>query len=357
MSLLDRLLKAGSTSGAAIMTESSILKKRDFIDTGLPVLNIAYSGEVDGGMSSGLTFLCGESKTFKSALALYCMKAYFDKFPEAFAVFYDSEYGISEDYIRGFGLDPSRIIHVPVEHVEQLKFDFVKKLKEIKDGEKVFFLVDSIGQISSKKECDDANDEKSVADMTRAKSIRSLLRMITLQLSKKDLPCIMINHVYIEIGAMYPRTIIPGGTSVTYSSNTIFVITKSQEKDGTDLAGWKFTLNIHKSRTVKEKEKLPFTVLYDGGIQKYSGMFDIALESGHIVKTKQGWYAVMDDTTGEISEKNIRAKDAETDAILGEIIKRESFKKWVLNRYKLVGSPAVTEEDIDAAIEDATDED
>ena len=351
MSLRDRLLKAGSTSGAAVMSQSALLKKKDFVDTKLPILNIAFSGEVDGGMSSGLTILAGESKTFKSALSLYCMKAYFDKYPDAFAVFYDSEFGISEDYIRGFGLDPNRIIHVPVEHIEQLKFDFVKKLNEIQEGEKVFFLVDSIGQLSSKKETDDAIDEKSVADMTRAKSLRSLLRMVTIQLAKKDLPCIMINHVYVEIGAMYPKTIIPGGTAVTYSANNIFVITKAQEKDGTELAGWKFTLNVHKSRTVKEKEKLPFTVLYDGGIQKYSGMFDLALEGGFIVKTKQGWYATVDKETGEVSDKNIRAKDAETDDVLGKIIKTDAFKLWVLNRYKLVGSP-VTEEEVEQTIDD-----
>ena len=350
MSLRDRLLKAGSTSGAAVMSQSAILKKKDFINTNLPVLNIAFSGEVDGGMSSGLTILAGESKTFKSALSLYCMKAYFDKYPDAFAIFYDSEFGISEDYIRGFGLDPDRIIHVPVEHIEQLKFDFVKKLNEIQDGERVFFMVDSIGQLSSKKETDDAVDEKSVADMTRAKSLRSLLRMVTLRLAKKDLPCIMINHVYSELNSLYPRTVIPGGTAVTYSANNIFVITKSQAKDGDELAGWKFTLNVHKSRTVKEKERLPFTVLYDGGIQKYSGMFDIALEAGFITKTKQGWYAVVDPDTGEVSPKNIRAKEAESDEVIGKLIQSPKFKNWVLNRYKLVGSP-VSEEEVEQTIE------
>jgi hypothetical protein len=227
----------------------------------------------------------------------------------------------------------------------------MKKLDEIKEKEKVFFLVDSIGQISSRKEIDDAMDEKSVADMTRAKALRSLFRMITIQLAKKDLPCMMINHVYIEIGAMYPKTIIPGGTAVTYSSNNIFVITKSQENDGTELAGWKFTLNLHKSRTVKEKEKLPFTVLYNGGIQKYSGIFDLALESGDIVKTKQGWYAVVDPDTGEISNKNIRAKDAEDDSVLGEILNRPKFKQFVSNKYKLSASAMINEEELDSSIE------
>ncbi|MHB8123403.1 MAG: hypothetical protein ACYDG4_14750 [Desulfuromonadaceae bacterium] len=208
--LIQRLLKAGSTSGASLLSESSIFAEKNPVTTQLPILNIAFSGEVDGGLVAGLTIFAGESKTFKSALSLYCMKAYLDKYSDSFAVFYDSEFGITKEYLDTFGIDASRVIHIPVEHVEQLKFDMVKKLDEIKKGDHVFFLVDSIGQISSKKEVEDAVDEKSVADMSRAKAIRSLMRLVTIQLAKKELPCIMINHVYKTM-EMFSKTVIPGG--------------------------------------------------------------------------------------------------------------------------------------------------
>ena len=207
--LLQKILKAGS-AGATILSESDMFKEQDLVQTSLPIINIAYSGKVDGGFGTGLTILAGESKTFKTALALYCLKAYLDKYKDGVGVLYDSEGGCNPQYVKSFGIDPNRVVHVPVEHVEQLKFDFVKKLEEIEKGDKVFFLVDSIGQIASKKETDDASDEKSVADMSRAKAIRSLLRLVTVQLNKKLLPCFMINHVYSEIG-MFPKTIIPGG--------------------------------------------------------------------------------------------------------------------------------------------------
>ncbi len=207
--LLQKMLKAGS-AGATILSESDMFKEQDLVQTSLPIINIAYSGKVDGGFGTGLTILAGESKTFKTALALYCLKAYLDKYKDSIGVLYDSEGGCNPQYVKSFGIDPNRVVHVPVEHVEQLKFDFVKKLEEIEKGDKVFFLVDSIGQIASKKETDDASDEKSVADMSRAKAIRSLLRLVTVQLNKKLLPCFMINHVYSEIG-MFPKTIIPGG--------------------------------------------------------------------------------------------------------------------------------------------------
>lgn len=224
---MGKLLKAGS-AGSTILTDSDMFKEQDLVKVNLPIINIAYSGKVDGGFGSGLTILAGESKTFKTALALYCMKAYLDKYPDGIGILYDSEGGCNPQYIRSFGIDPNRVIHVPVEHVEQLKFDFVKKLDEIEKNDKVFFLVDSIGQIASKKETDDANDEKSVADMTRAKAIRSLLRLVTVQLNKKLIPCFMINHVYSELG-MFPKTIIPGGcvaagTEVVMGDNSLMAV-------------------------------------------------------------------------------------------------------------------------------------
>ena len=223
--LMSKMLKATSVSGSAIMADSQFFNAKDSVSTPLPILNIAFSGELDGGFTSGIVVLSGESKTFKSNLALYCLKAYLDKYDDAIGILFDSEYGIQPSFLKSFGIDPNRLIHIPIEHIEMLKFDFIKKLENIEKGEHVFFLVDSIGQISSKKEVDDTNDEKSTVDLTRAKSIRSLLRLITIQLNKKELPCILINHVYVEIGGMFPKTIIPGGcvlarTKVRLSDNS-----------------------------------------------------------------------------------------------------------------------------------------
>jgi hypothetical protein len=202
------MLAAGS-AGSTVLSESDMFKVHDPVRTSIPIVNVAFSGSPNGGFSHGLTVLAGESKTFKTALALYCLKAYLDKYKDAIGVLYDSEGGCNPQYIKSFGIDPNRVVHVPVEHVEQLKFDFVKKLETINKGDKVFFLVDSIGQIASKKETDDAMDEKSVADMTRAKAIRSLLRMVTVQLNKKLLPCFMINPCLPRNGYVsedcYPR--------------------------------------------------------------------------------------------------------------------------------------------------------
>jgi RecA/RadA recombinase len=210
MSLLDKLKSVGSIKYSEVLSESSFFNMKDSILTELPILNIAFSGEVDGGLVPGLSIIAGPSKSFKTLLTLYCMKAYFDKYPDSVALFYDSEFGVTPEYIENYGIDSSRIIHIPVEHIESLKFDIVKRLKEINRGDKVFIMIDSIGSLPSKKEVDDAVDEKSVADMTRAKAIRSLLRIITPHLTMKDIPCLAINHTY-QTMEMFSKAVVGGG--------------------------------------------------------------------------------------------------------------------------------------------------
>jgi len=340
MSLLEKLRKTGADGVTAeIISSSSFFNKRDITITDLPILNLAFTGNVDGGMPSGLTIIAGESKSFKSALSLYCMKAYLDKHKDAVAVFYDTEGGITPDYLKSFKIDTDRVLHIPVDHIEQLKFDMVKKLEEIKKGEKVFFLVDSIGQISSKKEIDDATDEKSVADMTRAKALRSLMRLCTMQFMKKELPAIMINHVYANIGGNVPGVTMGGGGGIVYSANTVWIISKAQEKEGTDLVGWNFTINSVKSRFVREKSKFPLLVLYEKGINKYSGLLDIALDMGFVEKPSMGWY------TRPLIEgdRKWRAKDTNCPEFWDPLLNDEHFKDACTQKFQLAAS--ISEED------------
>ena len=142
---------------------------------------------------------------------------------------------------------------------------------------------------------------------------------------------------------------ISGGTGIYYSANQIFIISKSQEKEGAELAGWKFTINIEKSRYVKEKSKLPFTVLYDSGIQKWSSLFELALEGGWLAKATVGWYNVVDRETGEILGSKRRLKDIEQDDEFFEgLIADKKFNEFVERKFKL------TMVEADSAREDDT---
>lgn len=336
MSLLDKMLKAGSVKGSSVLAKSTFFNEKDPIQTELPIVNIAFSGSLKGGLIPGLTVIAGESKSFKTLLSLYCMKAYLKKYDDGIAMLYDSEYGITPEYLEGIGIDTNRVLHIPIEDVEQLKFDLTKRLNEIEKGDRVFVMIDSIGNLASRKEVEDAENEKSVADMSRAKQLKSLFRIVTPKLTGKDIPLLAINHTYKEIG-LFPKNIVSGGTGIYYSANQIFIISKAQEKDGTDLAGFRFTINIEKSRYVKEKSKLPFKVMYDSGIQKWSSLFDLALESGHLTKANQGWYNMVDMDTGEIIEPKRRSKDIEQDdEFFQGLVEDERFNDFVERKFKLL---------------------
>ena len=112
-------------------------------------------------------------------------------------------------------------------------------------------MVDSVGNIASKKEVEDAENMKSVADMTRATALKGLFRMITPMLTLKDIPLLAVNHTYMEQG-MFPKAVVSGGTGVMYSADNVWIIGRRQEKTGTEITGYDFVINVEKSRFVKE---------------------------------------------------------------------------------------------------------
>jgi RecA/RadA recombinase len=248
-------------------------------------------------------------------------------------LFYDSEFGTPKKYFESFEIDMERVIHTPITDIEQLKFDIMQQLKDVERGERLFIVIDSIGNLASKKEVEDALDGKSVADMSRAKQIKSLFRMITPHLTIKDIPMVVVNHTYKEIG-LYPKDIVGGGTGSYYSSDNIFIIGRQQDKDGTELLGYNFIINVEKSRYVKEKSKIPITVSFDGGMNKYSGLLDVALEGGFVIKPSNGWYAKVDKSTGETGPK-YRLDATQTAEFWDEILANEEFKTYIRQKYAI----------------------
>ena len=210
MSLLDRLKKASRIELTDTLSKSEIFNHKDVVQTHVPALNIALGGSLDGGLMPGLTMIAGESKHFKSIYALICAKAYLDKYADAVLLFYDSEMGAGTKYFESLDIDPERVLHTPITDIEQLKFDIVAQLEEVKRGDHLIIIVDSVGNLASKKEVEDALNEKSAADMTRAKQLKSLTRLITPHLNLKNIPMVIINHIYMDMG-LFPKAITSGG--------------------------------------------------------------------------------------------------------------------------------------------------
>jgi RecA/RadA recombinase len=330
MSLLEKLKKNSTIKETEILNESKFFSKKDMIQTSVPAINIALSGSMDGGLTPGLTVFAGPSKHFKTAFSLLLAKAYQDKYPDAVILFYDSEFGSPQSYFDNFDIDTNKVLHTPITDIEQLKFDVMSQLNNIERGDRVMIVVDSVGNLASKKEVDDALEGKSVADMTRAKQMKSLFRMITPHLTIKDIPMVVVNHTYSEIG-LFPKQIVSGGTGIYYSADNIYIIGRQQEKEGTDVVGYNFIINVEKSRFVREKSKIPVEVSFEGGISKWSGLLDMAMEGGFVVKPSNGWYSRKDE------EKKFRIKDTYNKEFWMPVIENPEFRNYIEKRYKVAG--------------------
>lgn len=350
MGILDKIKKNSTIKDSAVLSQSKFFTKKDMIPTTVPAINIALSGRLDGGLTPGLTMWAGPSKHFKTAFSLLMAKSYLDKYEDAALLFYDSEFGTPQSYFDTFGIDTSRVLHTPLTDVEQLKFDIMQQLSTVERGDHLIIVIDSIGNLASKKEVEDAMEGKSVADMSRAKQMKSLFRMVTPHLNLKDIPLVVVNHTYMEIG-MFPKAIVGGGTGSYYSADNIFIIGRQQEKEGTEIIGYNFIINVEKSRYVREKSKIPVTVYHDGGISRWSGLLDIALESGHVVKPSNGWYSKVDMESGEIEDKKYRLKDTDTKEFWMPVLMQKSFVEFVKNKYQVGASDILKDEDISTELE------
>jgi RecA/RadA recombinase len=329
--LRDRILKASTIELTSVLSESTVFADRERISTVVPMVNVALCGELDGGLLPGVTIIAGPPKHFKTIFALLMLQSFQRKYPEGVCLFYDSEFGSPEGYFNSLQINMDKVIHTPITNIEMFKHDIAVQLESMKKGDEVFIFVDSLGNIASKKEVDDALKGNDAADMTRAKQIKSVFRIIGPSLTLKGIPLICVNHTY-QTQETYSKEVVSGGRGGYYNGNDIWVIGRKQDKDGKELSGYEFIINIDKSRTVREKSKIPITVSFESGIFKWSGLLEEGVESGLITQSG-AWYQC------EGMEKKSQRKTLEEDDSFWEVlIKNEKFKEHIRKKYCLEGN-------------------
>jgi hypothetical protein len=352
MGLIERLLKNSTSDYTDTIADSQMFKQKDFAPTLVPVVNLVMSGSFKGGITRGHTVFAGESKHFKTAFLMLCGRAFLDKYPDGIILFYDTEFGAPQDYFKTFGIPMEKVIHTPIFNIEEMIHDCMTQLQEIKPEDHVIVLVDSFGNMASKKEIEDALKGEDKADMQRAKKLKSLFRMIVMQLNAKDIPMISAGHTYKTL-EMYSKQILSGGTGYYYGANDIFFIGRNQEKNEAtkEIEGYNFVINVEKSRFVREKLKVEIAVTFDGGINMWSGLLELALESGHVIKPKQGWYQVAGK-----EGKSFREADTNSAAFWLPILDNQSFVDFVENKFRLAKGEIIrdiTDEEIEEDMKNA----
>ena len=155
-------------------------------------------------------------------------------------------------------------------------------------------------------------------------------------------------HYILENG------VVSHNTGIYYSANWIFIMGRSQEKEGSgakaELTGYNFKIKIDKSRFVREGSVIPIYVDFEEGINKWSGMLDLALEMGFVTSPKQGSYArgVIGDEDLNEKGKPWKAKDAMKDEFWEPVFRGTDFADAIKRKYKLsMGEAAMVNDEIE----------
>ena len=286
-----------------IISKSDFSKITEWIDTGNYHLNAVFSGDLFGGIPNNRTIcLAGDSGTGKTFLLLNMVaKAQQMGY---YVVYYDTEGAVDVDNIQAFGVDPEKFDHQPVSDIAKFRTSITtlcKKLMEAKQKgfktPKIFIALDSLGMLATQKEIDDAISGNTAADMTRAKSIRSLFRIITSDLTGLGIPFVFTNHTYASTG-MFPTVNLSGGGGLIYSASVILALSKAQIKEGTVQTGIIVTVKTLKNRFGKPIP-IKFHIRWDKGMNPYIGMEEYmnwencGIQKGNLITDKE--YEKMND--------------------------------------------------------------
>ena len=328
--LFEKLSGLNTLGKNADIIESSKFFVDEFHDTKIPALNIALSARVNGGFSRGSTLIAGDSKTFKTMFMMVMVKSFLDANPDAFAVFYDVEFGTNADNLKSLGIDISRVYHKPLSNIEDLKIDISKLLNGIDEDDNIIICIDSLGAIASKKEEDDAEKGDIKVDMSRAKALKSFWRIANPLLNVKNVPLVAIGQTY-GTQETYSKTVINGGKGMVYFPNNIWTVSKVVNKDKAtkEVLSNFFKITVTKGRLTKEGSVFPIEVTHESGIDRYSSLLDIALSLGYVVKPKNGWF------THEHMSKNYRRAETSCDEFWKPILHNKKFREDVKSLFSL----------------------
>jgi RecA/RadA recombinase len=285
---------------------SEIDETETYVDTGSYIFNALVSGSIFGGVSGNkITAIAGETSTGKTFFSLAVVKNFLDNNPTGYCLYFDTEAAITKSLLESRGVDTNRLVVVNVVTVEEFRTKALKAVdiylkKKENERNPCIFVLDSLGMLSTNKEINDALAEKDTRDMTKAQLIKGAFRMLTLKLGQAKIPMLVTNHTY-ESMSLYGGKQMSGGSGLMYSSSTIIYLSKSKEKDGTEVIGNIIRAKTQKSRLSKENQQVEIRLYYDErGLDRHYGLLELG-ELGGMWKNVAGRY--------EIDGKKLYAKE------------------------------------------------
>ena len=280
--LKDIIKTTGNEYAALVSDGVEAGDVESFIDTGSYIFNALLSGSIHGGLPANkITALAGESATGKTYFLMGIVKNFLDANPDSGVVYFESESAITKQMVVDRGIDPDRMVIVPVTTVQEFRTQAIKVLdrymeQDVDIRRPLFLCLDSLGMLSTTKEVEDTTEGKETRDMTRAQVLKAAFRVLTLKLGKAKVPMVVTNHTYDSMGSMFPTKEMGGGSGLKYAASSIIFLSKKKEKDGTEVIGNIVHCKNHKSRLTIENKMVDVRLTYDKGLDKYYGLLELA---------------------------------------------------------------------------------
>jgi RecA/RadA recombinase len=289
MSLSSFLSATGNKFAASVESGISAGDVAGWIDTGSYTLNAILCGSIYGGCASNkIAVFGGDSGTGKTFLVMGVVKQFLEMNQTGIVMYFETESAISKQMFVSRGIDASRVGIVPVTTVQEFRnqalavIDNYEKRKKA-DQVPMMFVLDSIGMLSTNKEVEDITSGKDTLDMTRSKLLKGAFRVLTLRMGRANIPLICTNHTY-STQEMFSKVVQGGGSGAIYSSSAVVTLSKAKEQvdatGGKKQVGVILTATATKSRFTRENSKAKVRLRFDGGMDRYHGLLDLAVDAG-----------------------------------------------------------------------------
>jgi RecA/RadA recombinase len=294
-----------------------------WISTGNYALNYAISGKFrDGGIPLGkVVMLAGQSGSGKSFLASGNITANAQK-KDVFVVLIDSENALDERWLKALDVDTNedkllKANLAMIDDVAKLISDFMKDYKSQygsvpeEQRPRVLFVIDSLGMLLTPTDVNQFEAGELKGDMGRKpRALAALVRNCVNMFGEYDVGMVCTNHSYASQDMFNPDDVISGGQGPIYASSIVLAMRKLKLKEDeqgnktTDVKGIRAQCKIMKTRYNKPFEQVEIKIPYDQGMDPYSGLYDLFVQKGLLVKEGNKWcYTALDGTQIKQFEK------------------------------------------------------
>lgn len=304
----------------------------EFLSTNCAPVNLLFSGKILGGIKKGkMSTICADSGWGKSLIGLNCLAAAYKAGMTCVVI--DTENAFNIELALSLGIDIDDILIFKTARIPEIKQIYGKINHGLTRAESrdIFVLLDSWGPIVEAQVMEKAEEASSAVNMSSAKFKNELANII----NACGNTSLIVNHVYESLQMYGEKFAVPGGKRLFFNSDAIVLASsaaKAKDKEG-NIYGKVITAGVKKGRAAKEFSKTKFLIEHSGGINPYFGLLEDAVDSGVVVKVKQGISVVYQRVGIDADDKTWKESDLYCAAFWIPLYKSEVFNHYVEKKY------------------------